>query len=350
MKKIGIIFGGRSGEHEVSLMSASSVIDALSGGQFELLYIGITRRGEWKLYSGPSRGIEDGAWETSASALNPGDLKKVIDFAFPVLHGPYGEDGTIQGLFEMMDIPYAGCGVLASALAMDKIIAKNIFAYRGLPVCKYAVVMSEELGEGGERLAGNVEDKLEGKYPFFVKPANLGSSVGISKVKDRAGLSAALYEAAKHDRRLIIEEGVAGRELETAVLGNTCAEAASVGEILPSAEFYDYTSKYFDGGKTKICVPADIGAETARLIRETAVDAYKAIDGEGFARVDFFLEERTGKIYINEINTIPGFTKYSMFPLLWRDAGMTYLGLLERIVELGYERYNAKNNRKTTIV
>ena len=346
MTKLGIIFGGRSGEHEVSLMSASSVINALDVGKYDLVYIGITKRGGWKLYPGSVDGIESGEWEKAAADLNPGDLKKVIDFAFPVLHGPYGEDGTVQGMFEMLDIPYAGCGVLASSLAMDKIVAKNIFSYYGLPVCGYTTVMAENLDEcGGERIAVEIERALGGKYPMFVKPANLGSSVGISKVKDRTGLINALYEAAKYDRRLIVEECIDGRELETAMLGNHGAEAAGVGEILPSAEFYDYTAKYLDGGKTEIRVPADVEAGIAEQIRETAVKAYEAVDGAGFARVDFFLEKGTDKIYISEINTIPGFTKYSMFPLLWQEAGMTYPGLLERIVELGYERYNSKNNR-----
>ena len=349
MARLGIIFGGRSGEHEVSLMSATSVINALSGGKFDLALIGITRRGEWKLYSGPVRDVESGEWEKTAAALNPGDLKNVMDFAFPVLHGPYGEDGTIQGMFEMLDIPYAGCGVLASSLAMDKIIAKDIFTQYGLPVCKYKAVMAESLEGGSERPADEIERCLGGKYPLFVKPANLGSSVGISKVKDRRSLIKALREAAEHDRRLIVEEFIDGRELETAVLGNAEAEAAAVGEILPSEEFYSYNAKYFDGGKTRISVPADVGAEVSGQIMETAVKAYKAIDGAGFARVDFFLENVTGKVYLSEINTIPGFTKYSMFPRLCRSAGMTYPGLLERIVELGYERYNAKNNRQTAI-
>jgi len=350
MAKIGIIFGGRSGEHEVSLMSAASVIKALAGGRFELVYIGITRKGQWKLFSGSAEEIESGQWEKTATPLNPGDLKEVIDFAFPILHGPYGEDGTIQGLFEMLDVPYAGCGVLASSLAMDKLAAKEIFSHRGLSVCRYVAVMSEEIDRDRQRLTDRVEDELCGKYPMFVKPANMGSSVGVSKVKNRAELSTALIKAARHDRRLIIEEGIDARELETAVLGNTEAETATVGEILPSSEFYDYHAKYFDGGQTKIIVPANVEKDISDQIKEAAKEAYRALDCAGFARVDFLVEKGTGKVYLSEINTIPGFTKFSMFPLLWQDAGLTYYELLERIVDLGYERYNVKNRRHTDVV
>ena len=350
MAKIGIIFGGRSGEHEVSLMSAASVIKALEGGKFELSFIGITKQGEWKLYSGPVGDIENGEWEKKARPLNPGSLKQEIDFAFPILHGPYGEDGTIQGLFEMLDIPYAGCGVLASSLAMDKLVAKDIFSFHGLPVCKYVAVMAEELQSDTGQAVRRLEKEFSGKYPLFVKPANMGSSVGISKVKSRGDLFCALLEAAKHDRRLIIEEGVDGRELETAVLGNSVAEAASVGEILPSEEFYSYRAKYFDGGKTRVIVPADVTGNIAEQIKKIAVKAYMALDCMGYARVDFFLESGTNNIYLSEINSIPGFTKYSMFPMLWQDAGLSYYELLERIVDLGYERYYAKNSRQTIVL
>ena len=350
MARTGIIFGGRSGEHEVSLMSAASVIKALSGGRFELVFLGITKKGQWKLFHGLAEDIESGRWEEEAAPFNPGDLKGTVDFAFPVLHGPYGEDGTIQGLFEMLDVPYAGCGVLASALAMDKLAAKEIFSHRGLTVCRYVPVMAEELAGGIAQVAGKVEEGLSGKYPMFVKPANMGSSVGVSKVKDRTELEAAIVEAAKHDRRLIIEEGIDARELETAVLGNADPAASSVGEILPSSEFYDYRAKYFDGGETKIIVPANIEKNIADQIREAAVEAYKALDCTGFSRVDFLVEKGTDRVYLSEINTIPGFTKFSMFPLLWQDAGLTYYGLLERIVDLGYERYYAKDRRNTDVL
>ena len=348
MTRIGIIFGGRSGEHDVSLMSAVSVIKAIDPAKFKLVYIGITRHGEWKKYEGNPDDIESGEWEKKALPFAIGSLKSEVDFAFPVLHGPYGEDGTIQGLFEMLDVPYAGCGVLASALAMDKAVAKEIFSFNGLPVCKYMMVTGEELAEAGGAAIDKIEEYFSGKYPLFIKPANMGSSVGISKVKSRGGVSAALAAAAKFDRRILVEEGVEARELETGILGNATADAAVVGEILPSREFYDYHSKYLDGGKSEIKVPADISRELSEQIREIAVKAYKALDCAGFARVDFLVDKHTEEIYLSELNTIPGFTKYSMFPLLWQAAGVTYAGLIERIVELGYERYHAKNNRQTT--
>jgi D-alanine-D-alanine ligase len=331
-------------------MSAASVINALDNKKFEVVCIGITRQGDWKRFTGPASDIENGEWEKQSADFNLGELKKEIDFAFPVLHGPYGEDGTIQGLFEMADIPYAGCGVLASSLAMDKIMAKKIFLSYGLPICAYTAVLSEELGIDDEKLASEIERKLSDKYPLFVKPANMGSSVGINKAKNRNALIQALYEAAKYDRRLVIEEGINGRELEAAALGNIEIEASVVGEILPASEFYDYHTKYFDGGKSEIQVPAEISPEAAEEIRRLAIKAYSALDCAGFARVDFFMENKTNKIYINEINTIPGFTKYSMFPRLWRSAGITYSGLLERIVELGYEKHYAKNHRQTIVL
>lgn len=351
MIKLGIIFGGKSGEHEISLMSAASVINALSKSKFELFFFGITKEGKWKHFEGSTDMIENGAWEKTAKDFNPGRLKEFIDFALPVLHGPYGEDGTIQGMFEMLDIPYGGCGVLASAAAMDKAIAKDIFSKAGLPICRHALVYAEDFAEtdGGEgtacsqKIALEIEKKVP--YPMFVKPANMGSSVGITKVKNREGLYEALKEAAKYDRRIVIEEGIECRELETGVIGNHKPQAAAVGEILPSKEFYDYKAKYFDGGKSKICVPADIPEHIKEEIRSLAVQAYTALDCSGFARVDFFLEKETDRVYINEINTIPGFTKFSMFTVLWAEAGVSYPELIERIVEFGYERYYAKNNR-----
>jgi len=347
MIKLGIIFGGRSGEHEVSLMSAASIISALDSKKFQVVCIGITKQGEWRRFSGTPAEIKSGAWEEKSTPFPIDDLKKAVDFAFPVLHGPYGEDGTIQGLFEMLDIPYAGCGVLASSLAMDKISAKTIFEAHGIPICKHVAVMWEELKLDDENLAINIEQKLSNKYPFFVKPANLGSSVGINKVKNREQLINSLYEAARHDRRLIVEVGVDAREIEVAMLGNADIKASITGEIVPSEEFYSYTAKYFDGGKSELIIPVEIDAKIEEEIREMSIKAYASLDCAGFARIDFFLERETNKIYINEINTIPGFTEFSMFPVLWQHTGIDYPGLLERIVELGYERYNAKNNRQT---
>ncbi len=355
MIRLGIIFGGRSGEHEISLMSATSVIKAINKEKFIPVFIGITKEGKWLLYDGPMEKIEDGSWQAIAEAALADDpekysltvlgsggrsLKDRIDFALPILHGPFGEDGTIQGLFEMADIPYGGCGVLGSAAAMDKILAKEVFAKENLPICRHLNLFKEEILDNMDRIIGKVEKFLP--YPIFVKPANMGSSVGISKAKNAEELRAAIAEAIRYDRRLVLEEGLDCREVETAVLGNYTPAAAAVGEILPSEEFYSYKAKYFDGGQTKLCIPADIPAEIAKEIRTIAIEAFKLLDCSGYARVDFFLEKGTNKIYLNEINTIPGFTKFSMFPLLWAEAGVPYPELIERIIELGYARYQDK--------
>lgn len=347
MIKLGIIFGGRSGEHEVSLMSASSVLKTLNRNKFVPVMIGITKTGEWRLYEGAVEEIEGGGWEKSAAPFSIDRLKETVDFAFPVLHGPFGEDGTIQGLFEMLDIPYAGCGVLASAMTMDKAIAKELFASRGLPVCRHLLLLTEDLGLNGpeadllmEKNLGEIEAQLP--YPLFVKPANMGSSVGISKAKNRESLKTAILTAARYDRRILVEEGLDCREVETAIMGNDVLELAAVGEILPSAEFYDYTAKYLDGGQSGLCIPADLPGEVVSQIHEIAEKAYRALDCSGFARIDFFLEKATGKLYINEINSIPGFTKYSMFPLLFREAGVPYSLAIEKIVAYGLARYRSR--------
>jgi len=345
MKRLGILFGGRSGEHEVSLMSATSVIKAMDKSRFQIVMIGISKSGEWLRYDGPIENIENGEWEKQARHFEVGSLKQEVDVVLPILHGPYGEDGTIQGLFEMLDIPYCGCGVLASAVAMDKMISKELFVQAGLPVCKYTLVFSEKLEDQGDMLEEIRRIEACVSYPMFVKPSNMGSSVGVTKAKNRGGLEEALRIAKKYDRRIIVEEGIDCRELEAGVIGNFSAEVSVIGEILPSAEFYDYKAKYFDGGKSKMCIPADISEELSEKIRNLALQAYETIDGSGFARIDFFQDRKNGKIYINEINTIPGFTRFSMFPSLWGHAGILYMELIERIVELGYERYNAKNNR-----
>lgn len=356
--RLGIIFGGRSGEHEVSLMSATSVIRAIDKEKFQIVLMGITREGNWLLYDGPVDKIEDGSWQEEAEEALAKDpekyaitilgaggksLKDIMDFALPILHGPYGEDGTIQGLFEMAGIPYGGCGVLSSAVAMDKALAKEIFVKENLPVCRHMVILREEMSENLNGIIDRVEKFLP--YPIFVKPANMGSSVGINKARNPEELRNALEEAAKYDRRLVLEEGLDCREIETGVLGNYNPEAAVVGEILPSAEFYDYKAKYFDGGQSRLCIPAEVPTEIAEEIREIALEAYRLLDCAGYARVDFFLEKNTNKIYLNEINTIPGFTKYSMFPLLWAEAGVQYPALIEKIIMLGVERFQAKHSR-----
>jgi D-alanine--D-alanine ligase len=336
-------------------MSATSVIKAVNKEKFIPVFIGITKEGNWLLYDGPVEKIEDGSWQAEAEAalaeapdkysltvLGSGGktLKEHIDFALPILHGPFGEDGTIQGLLEMADIPYAGCGVLGSAAAMDKALAKEVFAKENLPICRHLNLFKEEIMSDLERVVRKVEKFLP--YPIFVKPANMGSSVGISKAKNTDELKSALMEATKYDRRLVLEEGLDCREIETGVLGNYDPAAAAVGEILPSEEFYSYRAKYFDGGQSKICIPADIPADVREEIRSIAVEAFKLLDCCGYARVDFFLEKGTNKIYLNEINTIPGFTKFSMFPLLWAEAGIPYPQLIEKIIELGLDRYEGR--------
>ncbi|MCQ2551523.1 MAG: D-alanine--D-alanine ligase [Clostridia bacterium] len=333
MTKLGIFYGGRSGEHEVSLASASAVIKALDKSKYEVVMIGITKQGRWLSYDGPVEGIEDGSWEKEAKPLEVSKIKEMIDFAFPVLHGTYGEDGKIQGIFEMMDIPYAGCGVLSSAINMDKGFTKDLFVKHGIPTCKYVAGTRKTLDVKG----------LE--FPVFVKPANAGSSVGVSKAKDEKELKEALDLAFTYDSRIIVEEGVDAREIETAVIGNDEPLVGEVGEIVIASDFYDYTSKYSEDTKTILNIPADIPEETKAKVRELAKKTYIALDCSGFARVDFFLDRKTGELFVNEINTIPGFTKHSMFPMLWKEKGLGFDELLDRIIEYGYERYNAKDNR-----
>lgn len=347
---VGVIFGGRSGEHEVSCLSTISFINAIDKEKHDIRCFGITKEGKWVNLSeeepnnieGIIDSIENNTWQ-EREAFDPWKMRDMVDFAFPVMHGPYCEDGKLQGFLEIADIPYGGCGVLASAIAMDKIIAKDIFIKTGLPTCKYVYISSEGLKENPEANLDKAEKNLG--YPMFIKPANLGSSVGVSKATDRESLKAALLNAAKYDRRIIAEEFIDGREIETGIIGNESPEVAEVGEILTDAEFYDYNAKYINVSGLRLSIPAEISEEKREELRTLALKAYKAIDGEGFARIDFFMERSTGKLLINEINTIPGFTKYSMFPLLWEKAGVSYKEVIERIIKLGYERYNTKNNR-----
>ncbi|QZY55471.1 D-alanine--D-alanine ligase [Crassaminicella profunda] len=353
---VAIVFGSKSGEHEISLMSATSVMNAIDKEKYNVLPIGITKEGQWMIYNGPTQNIETGEWEKIAkkeSKENPnnrvsviplsGEVKKIsdmVDVVFPVLHGPFGEDGTIQGLLEMIDVPYVGAGVLASAVGMDKVYTKKVFEHEGLPVGNYMTIMRSKFRENQQEIIDRVEKEFE--YPVFLKPANLGSSVGISKAHNREELIKGIKKAAEHDRKVVLEAFIKGREIECAVLGNEEAEASIVGEILPSHEFYDYNAKYFDDGKSKIVIPASIPKDKAEEIREMAVKAYKSIDCSGLARVDFFLEEDTMKVYINEVNTMPGFTKYSMYPLLWEQTGLSYSMLIDRLITLALERYKEK--------
>jgi len=362
---VGVIFGGKSAEHEVSLMSATSIIKAIDKEKYNVVPIGITKEGSWMIYNGPIEEIESGGWEGISNKLLqdkpkenvfsiipvgkrehgisdvvPPGLANKIDVIFPVLHGPYGEDGTIQGLLEMADIPYVGAGVLSSSLCMDKVYAKKIFELEGLTVVEYLVVLRNKLKTHMDDYISIIEKQFQ--YPVFIKPANLGSSVGISKAHDREELINGLNEAAKYDRKILVERGMSCREIECAVLGNDNPQASVVGEIVPSHEFYDYEAKYFDDGKSKLIIPADIPKNKSDEVRQMAVAAYKALDCTGLARVDFFLENETNRVYINEINTMPGFTKYSMYPLLWQETGLPYHKLIDKLIQLAIERYKEK--------
>ena len=346
MKRIGVLFGGRSGEHEVSLLSARTVIDALKQEkEYEVVPIGITRDGSWYIYSGDSKRIADGSWERDAARLLPSQMKERIDFAFPVIHGSYGEDGTLQGLLEMLDIPYAGSGVMSSAICMDKAAAKDVFVHSGIPTCPYVLVLAED----AERDPGGVAAQIAGTFPgpVFVKPANMGSSIGISKAIGRREIQAAIEKAIRYNRRVIVEKAIVGREFEVALLGNGEPEATVPGEIVTGTEYYDYEAKYSGSGTARVEIPAELPLETAEKLQGLARAAFRAADCAGYARADFFVEEHTGRVYINEINTIPGFTAYSMFPMLWRHEGVEPGELLRRIIRLGEERYHDKNNRQT---
>ncbi len=381
--RVGILFGGRSGEHEVSLLSAASILKAIDRKKFDVVPIGITKEGRW-LGAADAHGLLEGEQSVAARDLRAGDpdatpgakllhegmptlmapepagaasssgtLKRrladrssAIDVVFPVLHGTFGEDGTIQGVFELAGIAYVGSGVLGSSAGMDKDVMKRLFAQAGLPIVKHVTVLRSEWEASPRKTVANIESAL--KYPVFVKPANLGSSVGISKAHDRKELGPALDIAAKYDRKLIIEQGVGGqksraRELEVAVLGNDAPKASVVGEIIPGKEFYDYEAKYLSEGSVPV-IPAKLTSGEAKRIREMAVAAFRACDLAGLARVDFLMEpDGKRRIYINEVNTLPGFTQISMYPKLWEASGVPYRELITRLIELALERQREKN-------
>jgi len=361
-KRVMIIFGGQSTEHEVSRLSATSIINNIDKNKFDVVMVGITKEGRWLPYNGPVDKIASGEWEeiakngliesmpkseniinaivsrgASSEALTNSDERRTVDVVFPVLHGCKGEDGTIQGLFEMAGVPYVGCGVLGSALGMDKIFAKIMFEKAGIPQADYLYFTRKEIKEDVNSAANAIEQKFE--YPVFIKPSNAGSSVGVSKADNRKELIEALNLAAKYDRKILVEEFVNGREVECAVLGNDNPIASTVGEIIPSNEFYDYNAKYIDG-KSKTVIPANLPAETISKIREYAVKAFKVLDCSGLSRVDFFVHRESGEVYINEINTMPGFTDISMYPMLWEASGISYSELIARLIDLAIERYN----------
>jgi D-alanine-D-alanine ligase len=314
--RVAVIYGGRTGEHEVSLRSAKSIIDAMDPEKYKVVHYLISKAGKWS----PCPILPE-------PGGNPG-----IDVVFPVLHGTFGEDGTLQGLLDLADLPYVGAGVLASSVSMDKDMMKRVAKERGLPVVEYRVVSGSADAACGEL-----------GFPVFVKPANLGSSVGISKARNCEELKAALELARTYDRKVIVERGITGRELECAVLGNEDPIASAPCEILPSREFYDYDDKYLlDQAQTVI--PADLSPEQTAEIQRLAVECYRAVECEGMARVDFLLESATGKLYINEINTIPGFTSISMYPKMWEYSGLAMPELIDRLIELALERHAAKRS------
>ncbi|HEX2729698.1 MAG TPA: D-alanine--D-alanine ligase family protein [Rubrobacteraceae bacterium] len=347
-----VIFGGRSGEHDVSLASAHAITDALEKtGRYEVVPVGITREGRWISSGDPMRELESmrkslvSAGDSEAprshspapiSEKLPANLGSV-DVVFPVLHGPYGEDGTIQGMLELAGVPYVGSGVLASAASMDKITMKKIFAHHNLPQVDWLGLTRTDWERDSKGLLRGIEESIG--YPCFVKPANLGSSVGISRATDAGSLRDALDLAAEHDRRIIVEAGVDAREVEVSVLGNEDPEVSVPGEILVTAnEFYDYEAKYTEGG-SKIVAPADIPDEIASEMRRVARIAYESVDAAGMSRVDFFLERGTERLLLNEINTIPGFTPTSVYAYLWDASGLPYEQLLDRLVQLALERH-----------
>ena len=344
--RLAILYGGRSAEHQVSVVSARSVMEALDPDRFEVVPIAITRAGAWLL---PDRSpleltASDGALpEVEAAgtelAVRPEQGVGGVDVVFPILHGPFGEDGTVQGLFELADLPYVGSGVLASALAMDKAMAKVVLAQAGLPQAPYLVVPERDWRADPDRVAAEVEGRLA--YPVFTKPARLGSSIGISKVKIPDGLAAGLADAFAHDTKALVEQGVVARELECGVLGNDAPEASVVGEVVPGHEFYDFEAKYLDES-LKLEIPAPVPGAVRDRVRELSLRAFQALDCEGFARVDFFYEEATGRVLLNEVNTIPGFTPKSMFPMLWGASGLSYPDLVARLVDLAVERHAAR--------
>ncbi|MBQ2663003.1 MAG: D-alanine--D-alanine ligase [Clostridia bacterium] len=350
MKNLCVIFGGRSPEHDISRISVTSVLNNLDKTKYSISVIGITKNGEWYLYTGDYKNIEGGEWEADSAnkkkaVISPDtadkgvivfDSSKVskipIDVIFPVLHGEYGEDGTVQGLFELSGIPYVGMGVMASANGMDKFMSKIVFQNAGIPQADWVTVNK---GDDFEAKMDEIEKKLG--YPCFVKPARTGSSVGINKAHDRAELKDALEYAAKFDRKILVEENIDGHEVECAVLGNDDVKAATVGEIIPMVEFYDFDAKYNDAS-TKLQIPADIPKETIEQIREYAIRAFKALDGDGLSRVDFFVKHSDGSVLLNEINTLPGFTSISMYPKLWDAVGLGYSDLLDSLIELAEKR------------
>jgi len=389
--RVGVLFGGRSGEHEISLLSAASVLNAIDQSKYDVVPIGITKDGLWvtaghaeALLQGKKhpRALRAGDPETTSSAAvlaqgsaivippvpsqtSPASMVPFqtgaagmsrrwtdhsiqVDVIFPVLHGTFGEDGTIQGLLELADIAYVGAGVLGSACGMDKHIMKELFRAGGLPLVKHVTILRSDWEASPTKVQRLIESKL--KYPVFVKPANLGSSVGISKVRSRAELAPAMKEAARYDRKLVIEQGVGGkkrkaREIECSVLGNDKPAASIAGEIVPVTEFYDYDAKYLDEG-SQLIIPAKLTKTQTKQVQQLAIKAFQAVDCSGLARVDFLMDPTSRKFYVNEINTMPGFTAISMYPKLWAASGLSYPELIDRLIQLGMDRHKEKKRNQ----
>lgn len=388
--RVGILFGGRSGEHEISLLSAASVFKAIDQNRYDVVPIGITKEGRWVTAADAERLLTgklvesnrqlragDPAATATAAVLQTGEAIVVppepqksgsgmspfqidaparrasdrainVDVIFPVLHGTFGEDGTVQGLLELADLAYVGAGVLGSAAGMDKDIMKSLFRAAGLPIVKHVTVLRSDWESSSKKVRKGIENSL--KYPVFVKPANLGSSVGISKARNSRELASAMNEAARYDRKIVIEQGVGGkngkaREIECAVLGNDKPEASVAGEIVPSAEFYDYSAKYLDEG-SQLVIPAKLTKAESNRVRELAIGAFQAVDCSGLGRVDFLMDPKSRKIYLNEINTMPGFTSISMYPKLWAASGLSYPELIDRLIRLGIERHQEKKRNQ----
>lgn len=369
-KRVVVLFGGRSGEHEVSLNSAATVIAALDKEKYEVVPVAITREGRWLAGVTPTQ-VMVGAdrdklsWPDTPGGSEPvflpadpnfrglavlgkerpGEVAGDVDVVIPILHGTYGEDGTVQGLLELANVPYVGAGVLGSALGMDKVLMKTVLAQHGLPQARFISCLRGDWESDPEAMISSVEQNLG--YPCFIKPANLGSSVGITKARQRDELVRGMDLAARYDRKIIVEEFIKAREVEVSVLGNDDPVASLPGEIIPLKEFYDYEAKYVDG-LSNLIVPADLPKETITRLQELAVAVFSALDCAGMARVDFFIRQPDGEVLVNEINTIPGFTKFSMYPKLWEASGIAYRELLDRLIDLAIQRHKDKNRSQTT--
>ncbi len=351
--KLGVIFGGMSTEHEVSIVSGTSVIKNLNKDKYEIFPIYVDKKGDWYEYTKPINEIEVLKVGDDLTEIKPiqnqMEFLKNIDVVFPVLHGLYGEDGSIQGLFELLRIPYVGCRILGSSICMDKVYAKIVFEKAGIPQAKFVYIKALKERENVKFVY--INDNFDEKevtineitevinqtvhFPVFVKPSNSGSSVGISKAKNEKELETALLEASKYDTKILLEEEIIGREVECAVLGNEDIKATCVGEILSAEDFYTFDAKYKNSA-SRVVIPAEIGEDKQKEIQKLAVKAFKAVDGKGLSRVDFFIKKSDSKVYINEINTMPGFTQISMYPKLWEACGLTYTELLDKLIELAY--------------